>query len=419
MMVSSERKSSHRSVGSPLGFPIGNGLFGCLPKSGHGHQGFFMSVLKIGSIFSHQYKLVYYKIDRESSTMEERGREVRIQDGVHVERKDEKGNKIQYGWNIGTGLGSSKESSHRRCDSKEELGLQGSYLKRKVNGYIWEAGLDFDSRSAIGKHLHPERVTWQDLPSARWCALGNTPEISHIGGNSKKDKRKRKVAELLFRESVRVQDLTPISHFLWVGKRNELFGSFHIGGEGQMKDLIHNKLLSILQCNSLPFLRSPKATLAKITDVKVNSFASIPLSCIFWKHVSASTNYPFHESPEIRADHVTVPGSSTLSKTLEAASGIPHLEYISIKELVTYESECTSCNIRSTGVRRKESSGAGSFPSSSLPVYSMAKVSNDCLKMYIYVDSARKAIPEHLASKIDQGKDKRLKLTSEAKVSAY
>ncbi|KAE8703865.1 histone-lysine N-methyltransferase, H3 lysine-9 specific SUVH1-like [Hibiscus syriacus] len=34
-------------------------------------------------------------------------------------------------------------------------------------------------------------------------------------------------------------------------------------------------------------------------------------------------------------------------------------------------------------------------------------------------DSARKAIPEHLASKIDQGKDKRLELTSEAKVSAY
>ncbi|KAE8709196.1 hypothetical protein F3Y22_tig00110332pilonHSYRG01075 [Hibiscus syriacus] len=33
--------------------------------------------------------------------------------------------------------------------------------------------------------------------------------------------------------------------------------------------------------------------------------------------------------------------------------------------------------------------------------------------------SAGKAIPEHLASKIDQGKDKRLELTSEAKVSAY
>ncbi|KAE8713891.1 50S ribosomal protein L3-1 [Hibiscus syriacus] len=32
-------------------------------------------------------------------------------------------------------------------------------------------------------------------------------------------------------------------------------------------------------------------------------------------------------------------------------------------------------------------------------------------------DSARKAIPEHLTSKIDQGKDKRLELTSETKVS--
>ncbi|KAE8687333.1 Protein EXPORTIN 1A [Hibiscus syriacus] len=34
-------------------------------------------------------------------------------------------------------------------------------------------------------------------------------------------------------------------------------------------------------------------------------------------------------------------------------------------------------------------------------------------------NSARKAIPEHLTSKIDQGKDKRLELTSETKVSAY
>ncbi|KAE8687575.1 hypothetical protein F3Y22_tig00111013pilonHSYRG00162 [Hibiscus syriacus] len=35
---------------------------------------------------------------------------------------------------------------------------------------------------------------------------------------------------------------------------------------------------------------------------------------------------------------------------------------------------------------------------------------------YALHDSARKAIPEHLTSKIDQGKDKRLELTSEAKV---
>ncbi|KAE8725349.1 hypothetical protein F3Y22_tig00008957pilonHSYRG00113 [Hibiscus syriacus] len=39
--------------------------------------------------------------------------------------------------------------------------------------------------------------------------------------------------------------------------------------------------------------------------------------------------------------------------------------------------------------------------------------------LILFIDSERKAIPEHLASKIDQGNDKRLELISEAKVSAY
>ncbi|KAE8733384.1 Type II inositol 1,4,5-trisphosphate 5-phosphatase FRA3 [Hibiscus syriacus] len=58
-------------------------------------------------------------------------------------------------------------------------------------------------------------------------------------------------------------------------------------------------------------------------------------------------------------------------------------------------------------VRRKEISGAWviSFLLSSRKLHGK--------------DSACKAIPEHLASKIDQGKYKRLELTSEAKVSAY
>ncbi|KAE8674225.1 putative starch synthase 4 [Hibiscus syriacus] len=46
-------------------------------------------------------------------------------------------------------------------------------------------------------------------------------------------------------------------------------------------------------------------------------------------------------------------------------------------------------------------------------------VPNDGLEMYNYVDSTHKAIPERLASKIDQGKDKRLELASEARNSTW